>query len=194
MPRLQNALPSSILSPRSFANFRWRSLYSMAVLKSSRKSWVLPRMLYAFLSPDLSPKLSFFLLVLMLPAAYVAFLQVFYETNIIQLTSFPGFCLPSFRTNPVWGYSSESLRRWTSYRGRVNILSSLVQRQLLSMSDHLKYFRNIYCLVTIHSKAQDMRASQKTKTYYCWRLRFSFLTPDWLFSCDKITSQKCFFC
>ena len=30
--------------------------------------------------------------------------------------------------------------------------------------EHLKYFRNVYCLMINHSKDQDMRASHKTQT------------------------------
>ena len=29
-------------------------------------------------------------------------------------------------------------------------------------SEHLKYLRNVYCVITNHSKDQDMRTSQKT--------------------------------
>ena len=58
----------------------------------------------------------------------------------------------------------------------------------------LKYFKNVYCVKTNHSKDQDIRASHKSQTNQRSCLLFSFLTPDWLFSCNTITFQKYFYC
>ena len=46
--------------------------------------------------------------------------------------------------------------------------------------EHLKYLRNIYCVMTNQSKDQGT-----------W-MEFSFSTPDWLFSWNTITFQKYF--
>ena len=54
--------------------------------------------------------------------------------------------------------------------------------------EHLKCLRNVYCVMTNQCKDHDTRTSHKTTNWSC--LRFSFLTPDWLFSCNTITFQK----
>ena len=79
-------------------------------------------------------------------------------------------------------------------------LWSLLQRDRENR-EHLKYFRNVYCVMTNYNKDQDKRTSPKT-TNCNWRscLPFSFLTPDcffvrlFVFSRNTITFQKYFWC
>ena len=52
--------------------------------------------------------------------------------------------------------------------------------------EDLKYLRNVYCLMTNHSKDQDTRTGHKT----C--LRFSFLMADWLFLAMQQHSRNIF--
>ena len=57
--------------------------------------------------------------------------------------------------------------------------------------EHLKYFRNVYCVMTNHSKDQHTRTKPQNKKLISV---LSFLTPDWLFSCNTIIFQKYFYC
>ena len=52
--------------------------------------------------------------------------------------------------------------------------------------EHLKYLRNVYCVMT----NPQIRTRELAMVF----LAFSFLTPDWLFSCNTITFQKYFWC
>ena len=67
--------------------------------------------------------------------------------------------------------------------------------QLLNSENHQhpKCFRNADCAVTYYMNSQDMQANLKITTNYCCCLRFSFLTPDWLYpNCNTITLHKYF--
>ena len=57
--------------------------------------------------------------------------------------------------------------------------------------EHLKYFRNVYCVVTNHSKDQNTRTKTQNQKLISV---LSFLTPDWLFSCNTIAFQKYLCC
>ena len=53
---------------------------------------------------------------------------------------------------------------------------------------HLKYFGNVYCVMTNHIGDQDKRANHKPQTNYCCCLQFSYLMSDWLL--DNIILPK----
>ena len=57
--------------------------------------------------------------------------------------------------------------------------------------EHLKYFRNVYCVMTNHSKDQSTRTKPPNQKLISV---LSFLTPDWLFSCNTIAFQKYYCC
>ena len=49
-------------------------------------------------------------------------------------------------------------------------------------------------LCPITAKIRTCQLDTKAQTNWRSRLRFSFLAPDWLFSCNTITFQKSFWC
>ena len=51
----------------------------------------------------------------------------------------------------------------------------------LENCEHLKYFMNVYCVMTNHIGDQDTQANTKPETnyYYCCCLQFNYLTSDW---------------
>ena len=51
--------------------------------------------------------------------------------------------------------------------------------------EHLKYFRNVYCVKTNHSKDQGMQKVTKLQPNYLSHLRFSFLRLIGLFFATK---------
>ena len=57
--------------------------------------------------------------------------------------------------------------------------------------EHLKYFRNVYCVMTNHSKDQHTRTKPQNQKLISV---LSFLKPDWLFPCYIIAFQKYFCC
>ena len=72
----------------------------------------------------------------------------------------------------------------TILKGKSTLLSSSENRE------HLKYFKNVYCVVTRTGWAS--KPENHTLIYYRCYLRFSFLMPDWL-SLAKLWCSECFF-
>ena len=77
--------------------------------------------------------------------------------------------------------------------GRTSLLVPLPSTFIVRSEnrEHLKYFRNVYCVMTNHSKDQHTRTKPQNQKLIGV---LSFLTPDWLFSCNTIIFQKHFYC
>ena len=59
--------------------------------------------------------------------------------------------------------------------------------------EHWKYLRNVV-LWPITEKIRTCELATKPQTNWCSCLWFSFLAPDWLFSCNTVTFQNYFWC
>ena len=58
-------------------------------------------------------------------------------------------------------------------------------------SEHLKYFVNVYCVMTNHLGDQDTRVNHKLITVATYSL-LSYLTSNWLLLLNTITFPKYF--